>query len=299
MKVIFKAKAMQFKNGCLLLPATPADKRILDPFCQSASNHIITVTANYSRSNKTYNQVKTVFALVQIIFLCNYNRQPNQDETERLYQELLEMYAERRECLLDVNKTEPIPLSKMSKQQASTFINALIHLLMEDCDLTEEQAVDVKQIFEEFQANEGYGDKNPIDYDENGNLLTENEWREKNHYSFASGVIDETLQLHHIVSKGSRPDIKDFAWNWIMLTDYEHNRVFHDNGWEYFLDLYPHCAKRIKNAFDKGHQLYSLDLQKALQKLDLLDETISNTESSNDNSNFATDDKLDNDTLLF
>lgn len=315
MKVIFKAKAMQFKNGCLLLPATPADRRILDPFCQSAANHIITVTANYSRSNKTYDQVKTVFALVEIIFTCNFDRKPNQEECERLYKELLELYAERRECLLDVNKTEPVPLSKMTKHQASEFINALIHLIMKNCDLTESQSVDVKQIFEEFQQNEGFGEKNPIDYDESGELLSESEWREKNRYSFASGLIDETLQLHHIISKGARPDIKDCAWNWIMLTDYEHNRIYHDKGWETFLEMFPHCANRIKNAFDKGHQLYPLDLQDALKKLGLIQENGLDVEKKQEENTdiieekkefntaslatFALDDTLDDDVPLF
>ena len=62
-KVLFKAKARQFQNGCLLLPATTADKKILDQFCNELGNRYATVTANFSRANKSYDQVKTVHIL--------------------------------------------------------------------------------------------------------------------------------------------------------------------------------------------------------------------------------------------
>lgn len=272
MKVIFKAKAMQFKNGCLLLPATIADKKVLDNFCNEATSHIVTVTANYSKSNKTYNQCKTVFALTAILFECNYDRIPSSSENERLYRELLEEYAPKEPSLLNPEKESPIPLSRMNKREAAEFINSLITLIMENCDLTDKQQVDVKQIFEEFHANCGYGDNNPIDYDKDGNMLSEKEWREKNNFSFASGLQNETLQLHHILSRGAFKEYENCSWNWIMLTDEEHNRIFHDHGWEYFLDRFPNCAMRVKTAFDKGHQIYSLDLLKALKKLNLIDD---------------------------
>ena len=178
-KIAIKCRPMQFKNGCLLIPATVADRERLNSFCTTVGDRLCTVTANYSRSNKTYDQCKTVFALTAILFEYNYNRVPSSTENERMYRELLEEFGPREECLLDPNKTTPIPLSRMTKLQAAEFINALINLIMENCDLTDKQQIDVKQIFEEFQANCGYGESNPLDYDKDGNMLTEEEWRTK------------------------------------------------------------------------------------------------------------------------
>lgn len=277
-KVIFKAKSMQFKNGCLLLPATPADRRILDQFCNEATSHIVTVTANYSRSNKTYDQCKTVFALTAILFECNYDRVPSGSENERLYRELLEEYAPREESLLDPNKTTPIPLSRMNKREAAEFINALINLIMENCDLTDKQQIDVKQIFEEFQSNNSFGVNNPTDYHKDGTMLTEEEWRKKNNFSFASGVkgTDECpLHLHHILTR-HHAAAKDCSWNWVMLLPSEHD-FYHQNGYEKFLEVYPNLAKRVKNAFDEAHALYTLELQKALIKLGLIDDMLQDT----------------------
>ena len=87
-KVIFKAKARQFNNGCLLLPATEGDKRILNSFCTTLGNRYATVTANFSKANKSYDQVKTVFALCTLLFEINYDRVPNSDELDRMYESL-------------------------------------------------------------------------------------------------------------------------------------------------------------------------------------------------------------------
>lgn len=264
---------MKFQNGCLLLPATAADRRILDQFCTEAGPHIVTVTANYSRSNKTYDQCKTVFALTAILFESNFDRIPSNSENEQMYRELLEEYAPRTESLLDPDKTVPIPLSKMNKMEAAEFINALLNLIMENCDLTDRQQIDVKQIFEEFHSHCGYGENNPIDYDNQGKMLSEEAWRKKNNFSFASGIKgsdDVVLHLHHIISRGARKDLIDNPTNWIMLTAEEH-MFYHEKGWEAFLELYPSCAERIKNDFLRNHHPMPFDLQKALIKLGLLD----------------------------
>ena len=183
----------------------------------------------------------------------------------------------------------PIPLSQQSKSDAAIFISGIMADIYEYAGdaLTDTTAVELSQIFEEFHAANGYGVGNPIDYDENGNLLSEEEWRKKNHYSFASGIIDDpTLQLHHILSRGSHKGFKDEAWNWIMLTDYEHNRIIHNRGgWQKFLEIYPHCAKRIKNAYDTAKELYPHELQTVFIKLGLINEM--SEEIADENTDFV------------
>jgi hypothetical protein len=169
----------------------------------------------------------------------------------------------------------PVPLSAMSRSQAASFISSIIADIYEYAGdaLTDTQQVELKEIFEEFQSATGYGVGNYIDYDKNGNLLSEEKWREKNHYSFASGVNTEDLQLHHILTRSSKPQYVDSAWNWIMLTEEEHMRIIHaKGGWKKFLMIFPHCANRVKNAYDMAHELYPPEIQTAFIKLGLIDE---------------------------
>lgn len=289
-KVIFKAKAMQFKNGALLIPATPRDKIILNTFCETLGNRYATVTANFNRANKTYDQVKTVFALIGIRFFIQHHRYPTETEQAILYSRFLWKYAPRMPDPLNPDEEVPIPLSQMSKSDAAIFISGIMADIYEYAgdDLVDTTAVELSQIFEEFHAANGYGVGNPVDYDENGNLFSEDEWRKRNHFSFASGVVTEDLQLHHILSRGSHRGFKDEAWNWIMLTDYEHNRIIHNRGgWQKFLEIYPHCANRVKNAYDTAHELYPHELQVVFIKLGLINEysdTIEETPSETPNS---------------
>jgi len=274
-KVVFKAKAMQFQNGALLIPATPRDKVILQSFAESLGNRYATVTANFNRANKSYDQVKTVFALIGIRFFIQYHRYPTETEQAIIYSNFLWKYAPKMPNPLNAEEEIPIPLSQMSKSDAVIFISGIMADIYEYAgdDMTDTTAVELSQIFEEFHAANGYGVGNPVDYDDKGNLLSEDEWRKKNHFSFASGVVTEDLQLHHCLSRGAHKAFEHCAWNWIMLTDYEHNRIIHNRGgWEKFLSIYPHCAPRIKNAYDMAHELYPPELQSVFTKLGLIDE---------------------------
>ena len=286
--IVFKAKAMQFKNGCLLIPLTPADKYTLNSFCESASSRTITVNARYSRANKSYDQCKTVFALINIYFYLIAGRYPTSNEQALTYSKLLWKYAPRTPDPLNPEETVPIPLSQMSKPEAAIFINSIMGEIYEhQHGLTENMEIDLKQIFEDFYSENAFGEHNPIDYDENGNMLSETEWRIKNNFSFASFISHPGLHLHHIITRGSRLDLKDMTWNWLMLTPEEHN-MYHNKGYEYFLDIYPHLANRIKNAFDKGQMVYPLELQKALKKLGLLEENYeASTEEIDDTESLA------------
>lgn len=275
-KVQFKAIPKKFDNGCyLLLPATPADRILLNQFCDCIGQNYVTVTVNRNRGTKSYNEVKTIFALINIRFYLNNHRYPTDTEQAMEYSKLLWKYAEREPVAEGSEETAPISLSAMSKSQAAMFISAIIAEIYEYMGngLNDAMQIELKEIFEEFQSANGYGVGNPNDYDKDGNLLSEEEWRAKNHFSFASGVVTEDLQLHHILSRGAHDAFRDCPWNWIMLTDYEHNRIIHaKGGWQKFLELFPHCAPRIKNAYDMAKEMYPHEIQVALIKLGLINE---------------------------
>lgn len=275
-KISFKAIPKKFDNGSyLLLPATPADRSILNVFSESIGQNYCTVTVNRNRGTKSYDQVKTVFALIDIRFRLQYHRAPTDTEQAMVYSYFLWKYADKVPNPLNPDEEIPVSLSEMSKSQAASFIGSIIADIYEYAgnSLTDTQMVELKEIFEEFQTANFQGIGNPVDYDKDGNLLSMDEWRTKNHFSFASGVVTEDLQLHHILSRGSHKAYEDKAWNWIMLTDYEHNRIIHaKGGWQKFLELFPHCAPRIKNAYDMAKELYPHEIQVALIKLGLINE---------------------------
>lgn len=245
-KVQFKARAMEFKNGFLFLPATQADKTVVNTFCQTVGNKFINITAATTNSNKTFDQVKTVFALVDIMFESQEGRKPTSQEQDSLYRELLEEFGEREPCIRNPEKTMPVTLSRMSKIQAMKFIDSIIHELAESCDLNNKQQIDVKEIFEEYQKERSTDIQDPIDYDENGNLLSVSEWAKRNNMSFATGLT-KNLDIAHIVTRGAAPQYKNCCWNFLRLTHEEH-MMQHQIGWNEFLQLYPHLRPRVTKA---------------------------------------------------
>ena len=267
-KVIFKAKARQFNNGCLLLPATEGDKRILNSFCTTLGNRYATVTANFSKANKSYDQVKTVFALCSLLFEINYDRIPNDDELDRMYNSLLREFAPKEPDLLNPEILVPIHLSKMSKMEAAQFINSIFNLIIENCDLTDKQQVSVRELFTEFKRETSVGEGNPCDYDSNGNLLSIDEWCERNNVSMASGVDDGTLEIAHIITKSAHPEYRDCVWNFLRLTHYEHLEIQHRKGWKELLSIYPHLIPRVKAAYDKAGELYPFTMTEEFNALE-------------------------------
>lgn len=274
-KISFRAIPKKFANGSyLLLPATQMDRSVLDTFSESVGQKYLTVTVNYARGNKSYDQVKTVFALIKLRFQLQYHRNPTDKEEALVYSCLLNKYADRVPNPLNPEETVAVSLSEMSKSQAASFIGSIIADIYEYAGdtLTDTQQIELKEIFEEFTAANAYGVGNPIDYDKEGNLLSMDEWRKKNHFSFASGVDVEDLQLHHVLSKGAHEAYRDMAWNWIMLTEEEHMRIIHaKGGWKKFILIFPHTAKRIKNAYDMAHEMYPREIQEAFIEIGLID----------------------------
>lgn len=291
-KISFRAVPHKFENGSyLLLPATKLERNVLNQFCSNIGAKYLTVTVNYARGNKSWDQCKAVFGLINLRFQLQYHRNPTDTEQALVYSRFLWKYAERVPDPLNSDETAPVSLSEMSKSQAASFIGSIIADIYEYAGntLTDSQQVELKEIFEEFQAANAYGIGNPIDYDDKGNLLSMEEWREKNHFSFASGVDVENLQLHHILSKGAHEAFRDMPWNWIMLTEEEHMRIIHaKGGWKKFILIFPHTAKRIKNAYDTAHEMYPREIQEAFIEIGLIDEK--SDEIKSDNSKVSFDD---------
>lgn len=254
-KVNFRACVKQFSNGSyLFLPATLADKKNCDIFCEQIGNGYVSVTAEKKRANRTIDQNKTVWALISIIYESQYNKRPTDGEAKLLYEELLKMYAPRVKGLLNPDEEVTASLSMMDKYQTAEFIGRLIDLVRTYCNLNDRLSVDVKQVFEDYIEFRSSLSKDPVDM-RNGEYLSTEEWLKINNVSMASGS-GEALEIAHIISKGSAPQFRDCCWNFIRLTHEEHIEVQHRFGWEHFIELYPHLRGRIERAEKlSGHKV--------------------------------------------
>lgn len=239
----------------IIKPVSSTDIYLLNSFVESSEKKCITATFRNSRRTKSFDQVKTVWALISIIFVSLNKRYPSELEKKLLYNHLVSLYAEKEILYYNGENIEvTVTLSEMSKRQASMFILALIKVLS-DCDQVDyESKISIQEIFTEWQAFRGTLEEDFCDYDNNGNLLSVEEWRKLYSVSFASG-LGGPLEIAHIVSKGSEDKYRDCVWNMILLTHEEHIEQQHRFGWDYFLELYPHLRGRVNRARKIAHKI--------------------------------------------
>lgn len=253
--IVIRTVAKRFTNGYLLVPATIADKKTLDLMCETVGDNVVRVTAEKLNSKKTYDQVRTVFGLIDIIFQVDEDRKPTEHEKALYYSYLLNQYGEKH--LVSVSGQEPmmqaIGLSSMTKPQATRFISALVAHICERCQLPDYLMHDMTELFETFAVYKGRMDVDFADTDENGEYLSVDKWVERNNYSHATGKT-ENLEIAHIVSKGTAPQFRDCVWNFLRLTHDEH-MYQHAKGWGKVFKLYPHLKGRVERAREMAKKL--------------------------------------------
>lgn len=240
-------------NSFIITPANNADKISLGLLVSEHQGKYLTVSVKTTQSSKTYDQLKTAWALIALIFESMYFRKPRESEKKQLYMELLEEFADRKTSLLSSDKTVPYTFSEMSSQQLSRFIQNLINLLSDSCDLSDSAQSDVKELFLEWQDYMSSQEEDCRDFYDNGEMIPIDEWAKKNSVSFASG-LGGALDKAHIVSKGADEIHRDCCWNIIMLTHEEH-MMQHQIGWDEFLKIYPHLRGRVNRARRIAHKM--------------------------------------------
>lgn len=194
---------------------------------------------------RTWKQIKAVWALITIIYQSMHGEKPNNEEKYELYLDCLDLYAEKTPNRF-TGALRPVHLSESDAVQCARFIEHLMMVLAEYCDLELDLQTDVRTIFFRWQEWRGEQATDPMDYDEAGNLLPYEKWRLTHKVSDASGV-GGYLERAHIVTRGSDQGDIEAAWNWLMLTPEEH-REWHNLGWETWLRKYPHLKGRVLRA---------------------------------------------------
>lgn len=246
-EMTIRAVAKKFDAGYLFLPATKADKQVMQMFCQSAGSEWVTLNVVQTRRNKSFEQVKAVWALVELIYEVSVGVRPTSAQAASLYMELILLYADRTPSVVKKGERVPVTLSQMDKEQAVRFIQCLINHLSEMGGLSDMQQSSLSEIFTAFEAMKGGFERDPVDVDADGNWLSVEEWRKRNNHSFASGRTG-TLEVAHIVTRGSSPQNIGSVWNLMLLTHEEHIDIQHGKGWDEFLAVYPHLKERVNRA---------------------------------------------------
>ena len=249
LKVVFQKD----DKGVYIKPATGTDSCLLNQFIDKSANKYVTITLKTSNKAKTYSQIKTCWGLFELI-VNQYRLIDIITTKEIIYDDMLEMFAEKTHGTVNPEKEHPITLSKMDCRQLSLFIQNVINFIVECFDLNKQGMIDLKLLFEDYQNYMSSQEKDWNDYDENGDLLSVDEWDEKHQLSFASGLGGE-LDKAHIVSRGADERYRDCVWNLMKLTREEHQKQ-HEIGWYRFCELYPHLKGRVERAERlSGHNL--------------------------------------------
>lgn len=238
-------------NQVLVIPATTSDKVLLTSYVDETEGKYVTIELKNSGPKKTFDQIKTAWALIDILFQSIWFKPPTKPQREQFYKEILNDYAQtgsiaKVPSLLHKGEEVALGMSEMDRQQLSRFIQYLISLLADSCDLDQTEQVSVVEIFKEWQEYKSSLEIDPEDCDDEGNFLSLDKWRCNHTVSFASGVGGD-LDLAHIVSRGADEIHRDCCWNVMMLTHEEH-MMQHKTGWNNFLEIYPHLRGRVERA---------------------------------------------------
>lgn len=248
--VSIKAVVRQTEHGFLLKPVTKADEALLGSFVETNKDSYLTLDMTSRKPSKSYTQLKTAWSLITVIFQALNFRKPTQSELEQFHNELLEEYSDRKPSLLHEGETVPVTMREMSARQLGRFIQTLIRILAEDCELDYSEQISAREIFCEWESYLSGLEQDYTDFYPDGTMIPMDEWRKIHTVSFASGrtATDEMqLDLAHIVTRGSDEIHRDCCWNTMMLTHEEHMKQ-HEIGWDNFLKLYPHLRGRVERA---------------------------------------------------
>lgn len=269
MEIRFPARAILRENCCVLLKTTCNQDHdlVLNLFKKKAEwearngkEYYLEVRLGLEHQKRTYKQNRTVWALVGAIFqsMSENHRKPTREEETALYYDLLEVYADKVPNRIN-NTLRPVHISEANSIEGARFIDGLLYHLAKECELDYGTQTTVQELLQQWEAWRGGLERDPVDYADIAcaRLLTEKEWREKHVVSEASGR-GGMIQRAHIVSRGADSEDIEAAWNWVALLRDEHEQQ-HREGWERFLQIYPHLKGKIARA------------RKLAQKMDLED----------------------------
>jgi hypothetical protein len=207
----------------------------------------LTASFELPYQHRTFKQNASVWKLVTVIFESMDGRLPTEEEKYNLYLDLLETCADRVPNRLS-GGTRPVHISEANSFECAQFIDTLLNHLATSCDLSMNLQATVQEVLYEWEAWRGEQETDPADYTDASLtvMISEADWRKKHVYSEASGR-GGIIELAHIVSRGADAADIEKSWNWLALTQEEHEAQ-HRHGWDEFLRIYPHLKGRVERA---------------------------------------------------
>lgn len=237
-----------------LKPVNPGDCALFDEMLgkgKAGERTVFQGSFGLEEHTRTYDQLKTAWKLISIIFESIEGRRGSTQELYGLYLDLLNEYAVKVVCKLR-GDVRPVHLNKddpeCSISTAAHFIEGLMIHLSQFCDLPMGPQTQVRGLLTTWLAWRGGLEDDPLDAD-----MSEADWRLRHVFSEASG-LGGLIQRAHIVSRGTDEKDIEEPWNWMALTVDEH-RLQHSAGWEAFIAKYPHLTGRVERARRKAHKL--------------------------------------------
>lgn len=247
----------KLQDGIILLKATdPKDLELVrrmfrskrERECRRGSEILLECEIDCAFQKRSFRQLRAVWKLVEVIFMSDSenHRKPTQDEKYQLYLDLLDVYADKTPNRF-TRGLRPVHISESDTMAAARFIESLMYHISTQCELPLDLQATVRQVLYQWQIWRG---KQSDDISDNRSLA---EVRSQVRYSEASGR-GGSLELAHIVSRGSDSADIDEGWNVIVLTHEEH-MAQHQYGWDAFLQTYPHLAPRVERARELAGKL--------------------------------------------
>lgn len=261
-KIRITAIAKKFQSGYLFLPATPSDKMVMNQFCYETGTEYVTIEIKKSKADKTYDQLKALFALIPIAWELDHNgARPTELERGKQYDSFIAAFADKETSTIDPALEIPVTASRMSIGQMSRFIQSICNYCMEKMGQAPDSFIvtECAQVFEEFTRYKNSLEVDPTDLDSDGNYLNIDEWVSKHPASMADGDM-QAVETCHIISKGSRPEFRYCVWNLMRLTHYQHICIQHAKGWDELFRMFPYLkgrknrAERLAAEYDKGNK---------------------------------------------
>lgn len=268
--IAIKGTLKSTTEGYVIVPATKADSNLLNSYAACCEGKYLNIEFKGSRGTGSLDQKKTAWALINYIFVSHYGRKPTEAERNQTYAELIEEFSDKKQSLLHPDKTTPVTMSEMSKAQLARFISTLVQVLNESAEsslLTNDDIINIQEVFQEFQDYLSLQEYDPTDFDENNQYLSLEAYRKTHTVSYASGRAcgedGSPLEMAHIVSKGSDPAFENCCWNVMMLTHEEHQGIMHGHeiahgGWNALIARYPHIRGRVERAYNMAKHLYKI-----------------------------------------
>lgn len=257
MKICAFFRGSLIGDKIVLVPTDNKDKYLVKKMFESKTSRekrigkeiLLECEIDAAFQKRTFKQLRAVWKLVEVIFMndSENHRKPTSEEKYNLYLDLLELYADKVPSRFG-NGLRPVHLSEGNTVEVARFIEGLLYHISTQCNLPTDLQATVRSVLYKWQIWRGEQEKDFND------CRTVEELKEKVRYSEASGRCEQ-IEFAHIVSRGADAEDIDEAWNLLALTHDEHIMTQHQNGWDLFLQKYPHLKGRVDRARKRANKL--------------------------------------------